>query len=139
MHLDNGQTHHPPTNQISQSNQEKQEQARGSFVIGQSLFKSKYNRARERESGVEIGRNEEEGREMIESGERKVRFDSIQVLRVDLNLEVQCDQTINDVLSNQLILACCVALFAPTLLQTLPFSKKSAKGRLMGMTKSQQI
>ncbi|KAK2941172.1 hypothetical protein BLNAU_23915 [Blattamonas nauphoetae] len=32
----------------------------------QSLFKSKYNRARERESGVEIGRNEEEGREMVE-------------------------------------------------------------------------
>ncbi|KAK2944114.1 hypothetical protein BLNAU_20946 [Blattamonas nauphoetae] len=82
-------THHPHTNQNPQSNEEKEDQgvcpawwsvrvsrtsARDSCVIGQSLFKS-----RERESGVEIWKNEEEGREMVVTrrGKGVVRFESV--------------------------------------------------------------
>ncbi|KAK2960215.1 hypothetical protein BLNAU_4768 [Blattamonas nauphoetae] len=54
---------YPHTNQNPQSNEEKEEQARKVFVIGQSLFKS-----RERGSGIEKERNEEGVRQMVECG-----------------------------------------------------------------------
>ncbi|KAK2957571.1 hypothetical protein BLNAU_7470 [Blattamonas nauphoetae] len=72
----------------------------------------KEDQERESESGVEIGRNEEEGREMVECGERRVWWrssvpepvaassaSSFQSCNVHARLDVPSDRAVNNPLS----------------------------------------